>query len=194
MSSLQASLPVLMGLLLSLEPARVETGPNVHLTLECDPVRAKDPNPFSYPSNPMNPFETLEASHRLFGTASFYSAFLTAAGPPMETLIGMRDSRLFTSLFRWASWSRLSSSRRAKRVEVKVTDRGPYSGGFVIDLSQAAAEAIGVARATDRRVRIHLLAAGLTGPQNRKSRKGGRRTSRSSQGEGHAEPATLPER
>lgn len=142
----------------------------------------------------MNPFETLVARHRLFGTASFYSAFFDGrrtANGDMYRNAGFSAAHLTLPMGFLVEVESLATGRR---VEVTVNDRGPYSGGFVIDLSQAAAEAIGVVRAPDRRVRIRLLAAGLTGPQNGKISKGGRRTSRSSEGEGHAEPATLPER
>jgi rare lipoprotein A len=40
---------------------------------------------------------------------------------------------------------RVTNTRTGRSVVVRITDRGPYTHGRVIDLSQAAAQAIGIA-------------------------------------------------
>lgn len=100
-----------------------------------------------------------EASrHRLAGTASYYSTFFNGR----KTANGERfhNSR-FSAAHRTlplGSWVEVRSLATGKQIRLRVNDRGPFKGGFVIDLSQAAARKIGVDRAADRRVKITLLA------------------------------------
>jgi rare lipoprotein A len=44
-----------------------------------------------------------------------------------------------------------------KSVVVRINDRGPFSGGRVIDLSQAAAAELGLVRSGSGRVQLALL-------------------------------------
>ncbi|MDE7166691.1 MAG: septal ring lytic transglycosylase RlpA family protein [Bacteroidaceae bacterium] len=56
-----------------------------------------------------------------------------------------RDS--FTCAHRrypFGTWLRVSNPKNGKAVVVKVTDRGPYSQRFTIDLSKAAARQLGI--------------------------------------------------
>jgi len=52
---------------------------------------------------------------------------------------------------------RVTSLRTGRSVVVRVTDRGPFHGGRVIDLSRAAARQIGMVGAGTGRVRIERL-------------------------------------
>src|SRR6186713_3287842 len=49
------------------------------------------------------------------------------------------------------------TSASGKSVVVRINDRGPFSGGRVIDLSQAAAAELGLVRAGSGRVQLALL-------------------------------------
>ncbi len=49
------------------------------------------------------------------------------------------------------------SRATGKSVRVTINDRGPFGGSFVIDLTRAAARAIGVDRAADRWVEITIV-------------------------------------
>jgi rare lipoprotein A len=78
------------------------------------------------------------------GLASFYADGLqgrpTASGAPY-------DRRAFTCAHR--SWPfgavlRVTALDSGRSLEVKVTDRGPWVEGRVVDLSHAAAEALGM--------------------------------------------------
>src|SRR5690606_8324948 len=42
---------------------------------------------------------------------------------------------------------RVTNQKNGRSVEVRITDRGPYGGGRIIDLSEAAAREIGMIRA-----------------------------------------------
>jgi len=52
---------------------------------------------------------------------------------------------------------RVSSLRNARMVEVRITDRGPFVEGRLIDLSRAAARVLGFQRAGLERVRVEVL-------------------------------------
>ncbi|MFN2441620.1 MAG: RlpA-like double-psi beta-barrel domain-containing protein [Thermoanaerobaculia bacterium] len=51
-----------------------------------------------------------------------------------------------------------SASRApGKSVRLRINDRGPFSGGFSIDLSRSAAREIGVDRTRDRHVEMLVI-------------------------------------
>lgn len=49
------------------------------------------------------------------------------------------------------------SRATGNEVILRINDRGPFGGKFVIDLTRAAAEALGVHKSADRGVEIELL-------------------------------------
>ena len=53
--------------------------------------------------------------------------------------------------------SKVRVTHNGRSVVVRINDRGPFHGGRVIDLSQAAAEEIGIRRAGSGRVELALL-------------------------------------
>ena len=53
--------------------------------------------------------------------------------------------------------SRVRVTHNGRSVVVRINDRGPFHGGRVIDLSQAAAEELGLRRAGSGRVELALL-------------------------------------
>jgi len=59
---------------------------------------------------------------------------------------------------------RVSSLRNARMVEVRITDRGPFVEGRLIDLSRAAARVLGFQRAGLERVRVEVLSGTATSP------------------------------
>lgn len=100
----------------------------------------------------------VSALHRLHGTASYYSTFFndrkTANG---ERFHNSRISAAHRTL-PMGTWVEVRSLATGRKIRLRVNDRGPFKGGFIIDLSQAAARRIGVDRAADRRVEVTLLA------------------------------------
>ncbi len=85
-------------------------------------------------------------AHALAGKASYYADSLagrsTASGEPY-------DPRAFTAAHRTLPFGTWVEVRRAdgRSALVRVNDRGPFAKGRVIDLSRAAAEALGMVRA-----------------------------------------------
>lgn len=103
-------------------------------------------------------YAELAKRHKLDGRACYYSGFFegrkTASG---ETFRHKRFTAAHLTL-PLGTWLEVESVQTGKKIRVKVNDRGPYSGGFVLDLSQSAARALGVDRARDRRVKTRILA------------------------------------
>ncbi len=129
--------------------------------LDCEDPGAPqpDPNPeFARLHSQVLRRATEERKHRLYGLASYYSTSLdgtlTANGERY------RNKRLSAAhlTIPLGTWIVVRSRATGKRVRLRVNDRGPYSK-FTIDLSQAAARAIGVDVAEDRSVNIWIVDA-----------------------------------
>ena len=106
-------------------------------------------------------YAALAVKHRLDGLASYYSTSLngtlTANG---EHYYNKQLSAAHLTL-PLGCWVEVTSIATGRKVRLRVNDRGPYVGKFVIDLSQAAARQIGVDVAADRRVIVRII--GLPG-------------------------------
>lgn len=91
------------------------------------------------------------------GTASYYGNELAGN----RTASGERfDPRALTAAHRtlpFGSKVRVTYAKTGESVIVTINDRGPFHGNRVIDLSKAAAEQIGLARAGSGRVELALL-------------------------------------
>lgn len=96
--------------------------------------------------------------HRMTGLASYYSTSLngtlTANG---ERYYNKKISAAHLTL-PLGTWVEVKSRATGRKIRLRVNDRGPYVHKFVIDLSQAAAKAIGVDVAEDRTVEIRIVA------------------------------------
>ncbi len=91
------------------------------------------------------------------GLASFYSDALqgrrTASGAPY-------DGRALTCAHRTLPFGtrvRVTDVETGRSVVVTVTDRGPYADGRIVDLSRAAARALGILERGLARVRLEPL-------------------------------------
>lgn len=103
-------------------------------------------------------YVAVEEKHRMMGLASYYSASLegtlTANG---EIYRGKRYTAAHLTI-PLGSWIEVMSRATGRKIRLRVNDRGPYVRKFVIDLSRSAARALGVDRAKDRTVLIHIIA------------------------------------
>lgn len=99
-----------------------------------------------------------ERLHRLRGLASYYSAKFdgrkTANG---EIFRNRRYSAAHLTL-PMGAWIEVTARATGRRIRLRVNDRGPYAPKFTLDLSQAAARALGVDKARDRFVEIRIIA------------------------------------
>lgn len=103
-------------------------------------------------------YAEIESKHRLCGLASYYSTSLdgtlTATGARFHNK-AMTAAHLTLPL---GTWVEVRSRATGKKVRLLVNDRGPYVKKFCLDLSQAAARALGVDVADDRHVDIRIIA------------------------------------
>ena len=70
------------------------------------------------------------------------------------------DQNKFTAAHRtlpWGSIVKVTNLENGKSVEVRINDRGPFTEGRVIDLSRAAARALGIIKSGISPVRTELL-------------------------------------
>jgi rare lipoprotein A len=88
------------------------------------------------------------------GVASFYGKGFegkpTASGEPF-------NPRAYTAAHRtlpFGTCVRVEERRSGRSVEVRVNDRGPYVAGRIIDLSEAAARALGITETGVGQVRL----------------------------------------
>ncbi len=97
------------------------------------------------------------APRRLIGTASWYGPGFN--GKKMAS--GARfDRRRLTAAHRslpLGTKARVTNLENGRSVEVTVTDRGPYVRGRIIDLSERAAQLIGIKEDGLARVAIELV-------------------------------------
>lgn len=90
------------------------------------------------------------------GKASYYSSRLhgkrTASGEPYDEtdLTAAHPALPFGTLIK------VTNAYNGRSVVVRVNDRGPFVGHRIIDVSQRAAEQLGMIRAGSARVRIEL--------------------------------------
>jgi rare lipoprotein A len=103
-------------------------------------------------------YVAIASKHRLCGLASYYSASLdgtlTANG---ERYRNQRLSAAHLTL-PLGSWIEVTSRATGKKIRCRVNDRGPYVSKFMLDLSYAAAHALGVDVTEDRHVDVRLIA------------------------------------
>jgi rare lipoprotein A len=102
------------------------------------------------------------------GSGSYYSDVFagrsTASGAPYEP-------RGFTAAHRnlpFGTVLRVTRSDGGQVVYVRVTDRGPYARGRILDLSRAAAERLGMMRAGVVKIKIEVLEYGPRKPRRRR--------------------------
>jgi rare lipoprotein A len=98
-----------------------------------------------------------EPRHTEIGNASWYGAHLqgrrTASGEPYDpqSLTAAHPTLPLHSTVR------VTNLNNGRSVEVRINDRGPYTGRRVIDLSLKAAETIGLMRRGVARVKVEAL-------------------------------------
>ena len=124
---------------------------------ELPPPPLPEPSPDPFKLRTLQ-YAALAVQHRLSGLASYYSASLegtlTANGERYRHQ-KMTAAHLTLPL---GTWVELTSRATGRTIRVRVNDRGPYVKKFAIDLSRAAAHALGVDVADDRWVDMRIIA------------------------------------
>jgi rare lipoprotein A len=125
-------------------------------------VKAKLPPPPSAPSQPASEVSLPQSAKPIYvetGLASWY-------GPPYHNRRGSNgeiyDQNKLTAAHRTLplnSWARVTNTDTGRSAVVRITDRGPFIQGRMLDLSLAAAKAVDVWRPGVAEVRLELLQA-----------------------------------
>jgi rare lipoprotein A len=114
--------------------------------------------PFAFPEWLVPPAEVIPPPRRTIeGTASYYADFFEGRKTASGAIFSQSRMTAAHRTLPFGTRVEVRSRATGKSVRVTINDRGPFSGGFVIDLTRAAARAIGVDRARDRWVTITVL-------------------------------------
>src|SRR5246127_3542809 len=103
-------------------------------------------------------YATLSLKHKLAGLASSCSASLDGTLTATGEIFRNRRFTAAHLTLPLGTWVEVTSRATGKKIRVLVNDRGPYAKKFTIDLSKAAARALGVDVAEDRYVDIKVVA------------------------------------
>jgi rare lipoprotein A len=103
-------------------------------------------------------YAAVALKHKLDGLASYYSTSLNGSLTANGEHYYNKELTAAHLTLPLGCWVEVTSLATGRKVRLRVNDRGPYVNKFVIDLSQAAARAIGVDVAADRRVAIRIIA------------------------------------
>ena len=106
-------------------------------------------------------YAALATQHRLTGLASYYSKSLDGTLTATGEIFRNKHLTAAHLTLPLGTWIEITARATGKTIRCRINDRGPYVKKFVVDLSQAAARALGVDRAEDRTVDIHVI--GLPG-------------------------------
>lgn len=96
--------------------------------------------------------------HRLLGTASYYAQKFEGRKTANGEIFRQERHTGAHRTLPLGCIVEVRSVATGKKLRVRINDRGPYKGGFVVDLSKAAARYLGVDRSRDRRVELRVLA------------------------------------
>jgi rare lipoprotein A (peptidoglycan hydrolase) len=96
--------------------------------------------------------------HRMTGLASYYSTSLDGSLTSTGEIFRNRKLTAAHLTLPLGTWVEIKARATGRVIRVRVNDRGPFVKKFTIDLSQAAARALGVDIAEDRHVDIRIIA------------------------------------
>jgi len=119
------------------------------LFLVC-PVSAEDGNDVVAPA-PAKPLETET------GFASWYGYPCHGRHAANGEIYDMEKLTAAHRTLPFGTWVRVVNLRNDRAVEVRITDRGPFVDGRIIDLSKAAARAVGMMTAGIGAVRVEVI-------------------------------------
>ena len=95
--------------------------------------------------------------YRLSGTASYYSDFFEGRKTANGEIFRQEELTAAHRTLPFGTVLEVRSRETGKSVRLRINDRGPFSGGFTIDLSRSAARAIGVDKTRDRHVEMLVI-------------------------------------
>jgi len=103
-------------------------------------------------------YAAVALKHRVTGLASYYSTSLDGTLTATGEIFRNKHFTAAHLTLPLGCWIEVTSRATGRRIRCRVNDRGPYVKKFCLDLSQAAARALGVDVAVDRHVDIRIIA------------------------------------
>ena len=98
-----------------------------------------------------------QETHQLMGISSYYGGFHHGHKTASGEVFNMHALTAAHRTLPLGSHIQVTNLSNGKRITLKVTDRGPYKTGRILDVSQGAAKALGMLKSGTARVRIQLL-------------------------------------
>lgn len=135
--------------------------------LACDRMTTDQPSPLPPPvlTERSDPFKlralkyaAVALKHRVKGLASYYSTSLDGTLTATGEIFRNKHFTAAHLTLPLGCWIEVTSRATGRKIRCRVNDRGPYVKKFCLDLSQAAARALGVDLAVDRHVDIRIIA------------------------------------
>jgi rare lipoprotein A (peptidoglycan hydrolase) len=121
------------------------------------PVPSAEPQPDPLEMRALK-YAALATKYKLAGLASYYSRSLDGTLTATGEIFRNKHLTAAHLTLPLGTWIEVTARATGKKIRCRVNDRGPYVKKFVLDLSQAAARALGVDQAEDRYVDIHVIA------------------------------------
>ena len=103
-------------------------------------------------------YAQVAVKHRMSGLASYYSTSLDGTLTSTGEIFRNRKLTAAHLTLPLGTWVELRARATGRVIRVRINDRGPFVKKFAIDLSQAAARALGVDIAEDRHVEMRIIA------------------------------------
>ena len=98
-----------------------------------------------------------QETHQLTGISSYYGGFHHGHKTASGEVFNMHALTAAHRTLPLGSHIQVTNLSNGKRITLKVTDRGPYKTGRILDVSQGAAKALGMLKSGTAKVRIQLL-------------------------------------
>ena len=116
------------------------------------------------PHTPRNPV-AIQPGHTEEGIASWYGHPYHGRAAASGEIYDMEKMTAAHRTLPFQTWVRVYDLDNQKTVEVRITDRGPFVGGRIIDLSHAAARELEMIGPGVARVRIEVIRTPPNAPQ-----------------------------
>jgi rare lipoprotein A len=107
------------------------------------------------------------------GLASWYGVPYDGRRAASGEIYDMQQLTAAHRTLPFQTWVNVTNLDNGKKVDVRITDRGPFVDGRIIDLSLAAAREIDMVRSGTARVRLKVIAPPFDSPSNTPSAMGG---------------------
>jgi rare lipoprotein A len=102
-------------------------------------------------------YAAVALEHKVAGLASYYSTSLDGTLTATGEIFRNRRFTAAHLTLPLGTWIEVTARATGRKIRCRVNDRGPYAKKFFLDLSQAAARALGVDVAEDRHVDIRII-------------------------------------